>query len=979
MSLMFWLTDVVGPFGTFQSAKTVESTHHFGVISMSIVNQVSQLYIGILGRAADRAGLEYWVQQVQTGKLTIEGVAKSFQEQPEWINGNGQLDRAGILNELYKNLFGREATGVDKAYWVLGEGASVPLEKLVLALIAPGAALGNDALVLAARTDAAVNFSFSDVDTTDLAAATAAIADVGSGVSFSLTTGVDTLVGTSGNDQFVSGNTTWNVGDSIDGGAGVDRLTIANENQDVTLAGRTLTSVEKLTILNVDPGSGAQDFNFANQMLDEVTVDFAGTENLSYVYLDNLRADTDLVVTNVVADGYEIYRNYDGVYSTLTGSVSQSNTFSNIDGTANDDYLYFENYAYFSQAAELNLTETWENIVNGGTTSTGSDDSYAYSYNYIDLVADNATVNVTYNLTDVVVPDGYSYIITYIDNESTAGKEDTVNVTYNLDNVDGLYAYVDTHNSGNDGEADTVTINANGVANTDGSNDFELDYFETLNINVTGDSDLGYVDVYVAAADQTINIAANADLTIGTLDEADDYKVVANISGSGDVTIGFNGDNKGLTVNAGTATGNLTLEVGSDATYATVVTAGSGDDKITLLNAFELNTDADAFLQVLDGGDGVDTFEIDAADLVNSQALLNADVTDFSDAIKNFERLSLTTFTTQVIDGTTLGFNDITIDGYTTGGSLTMEDQAKVTVTGDGTTDLAIVIDGAATGDQSVTLTLDAQGTTDATDDGLVLAALDVSDVEAISIVSNSADDDTEVADEVENDINVLDLDAAAATTITISGDSGLDLSGTLTDLETVDAADFDAGLTIDVSTAGQAVTITVGDGADDVTGSDYDDVISVGNGGNTVTGGLGLDTITLGSGATADDVDTVVFGAVADSQGVTVDVINGFQVNVQATTDTNSDDIVDATDIINDKIDLSAVVMGTATYAGEANGYGAVLTSLTGDATNSQAVLDTSTSTLYVDVNADGVLDSNDMAIQLTGVTDLSVDNFVF
>src|SRR5690606_25720956 len=140
-----------------------------------------------------------------------------------------------------------------------------------------------------------------------------------------------------------------------------------------------------------------------------------------------------------------------------------------------------------------------------------------------------------------------------------------------------------------------------------------------------------------------------------------------------------------------------------------------------------------------------------------------------------------------------LGFNDITIDGYTTGGSLTMEDQAKVTVTGDGTTDLTIVIDGAATGDQSVTLTLDAQGTTDATDDGLVLAALDVSDVEAISIVSNSADDDTEVADEVENDINVLDLDAAAATTITISGDSGLALIGTLTDLETVDAADFDA------------------------------------------------------------------------------------------------------------------------------------------------------------------------------------------
>jgi len=152
-----------------------------------------------------------------------------------------------------------------------------------------------------------------------------------------------------------------------------------------------------------------------------------------------------------------------------------------------------------------------------------------------------------------------------------------------------------------------------------------------------------------------------------------------------------------------------------------------------------------------------------------------------------------------------------------------------------------------------------------------------------------------------------------------------------------------------------------------------------VGNGGNTVVGGQGLDTITLGSGVTENDFDAIGYNAMYESQGVTVDVIKGFQVNVQSTDDINGDTVVDGDDLINDVIDLSAVVMGNAVYSGEASGYGAVLTSLIGDATNSQAVLDVSTSTLYVDVNADAILDNNDMAITLTGVTDLSDANFVF
>ena len=61
--------------------------------------------------------------------------------------------------------------------------------------------------------------------------------------------------------------------------------------------------------------------------------------------------------------------------------------------------------------------------------------------------------------------------------------------------------------------------------------------------------------------------------------------------------------------------------------------------------------------------------------------------------------------------------------------------------------------------------------------------------------------------------------------------------------------------------------------------------------------------------------------------------------------------------------------------YSGGANGYGAVLTALNG--TVYQGVLDTSTSTLYIDTNGDKALTSADIAIQLTGVTSLVQADF--
>ena len=260
---------------------------------------------------------------------------------------------------------------------------------------------------------------------------------------------------------------------------------------------------------------------------------------------------------------------------------------------------------------------------------------------------------------------------------------------------------------------------------------------------------------------------------------------------------------------------------------------------------------------------------------------------------------------------------------------------------------------------------------------------------------------------------STITLAGDAFETLNISGLTGLTVLGdheALFTVETVDAADLAGDFSIDLTGNENDVTVTAGDGDNSITGGlgddsitsgvgyntidggagddsitvgaaglidggDGNDSITVGDGGSVITGGAGLDTIALGSGVTEDDVDTIVFGDVTDSQGTTVDVISGFQVDVQSTDDINADEVVDELDIINDVLDFTAI--GEGVYAGEANGYGAVLTSLALGAAN--AVLDTSTSTLYFDVDASGTLDDADMAIQLTGVTDLSEANFAW
>lgn len=82
----------------------------------SISTFMDRLYEQILGRNADEAGKEYWSELIQSGKMSRADVIKSFLGSEEFRNRN--LGNEDFIEALYQSFFGRAADKEGKEYWV---------------------------------------------------------------------------------------------------------------------------------------------------------------------------------------------------------------------------------------------------------------------------------------------------------------------------------------------------------------------------------------------------------------------------------------------------------------------------------------------------------------------------------------------------------------------------------------------------------------------------------------------------------------------------------------------------------------------------------------------------------------------------------------------------------------------------------------------------------------------------------------------
>jgi len=136
--------------------------------------QVQQLYVAYLGRAADKAGLDYWLDELNASPatLTLEDLRANFvNEQPEYADAYAGLTRSETVSKIYLNLFGRPADAAGLTYWTTGAGASVSADQLLVAFIngaatADAAVVTNKVLVSEVYTSTAgANYSQADATT----------------------------------------------------------------------------------------------------------------------------------------------------------------------------------------------------------------------------------------------------------------------------------------------------------------------------------------------------------------------------------------------------------------------------------------------------------------------------------------------------------------------------------------------------------------------------------------------------------------------------------------------------------------------------------------------------------------------------------------------------------------------------------------------------------------------------------------------
>jgi hypothetical protein len=131
------------PFNEFYNASTVQSLSHIDLLQMealgfhtagsspsalfgttthdpnSLGGQVYLIYDGLLGRAPDPLGLEYWVSRAQAGE-SIHDITAGFLSSPEFTSDYGpyqQISAQAFVGDIYLNVLHRPAEAGGLQYW----------------------------------------------------------------------------------------------------------------------------------------------------------------------------------------------------------------------------------------------------------------------------------------------------------------------------------------------------------------------------------------------------------------------------------------------------------------------------------------------------------------------------------------------------------------------------------------------------------------------------------------------------------------------------------------------------------------------------------------------------------------------------------------------------------------------------------------------------------------------------------------------
>ena len=153
--------------------------------------QITQLYVGMFGRAADCDGYAFWLAQSNSGAAIVD-IAYSFSQSPEYLTTYGGLGDQALINTIYDNLFNRAPDAEGNAYWLNELANGKPTARLLIDIIS--GAQGNDRLILENTAIVAKDWMDRSPEAFDIVAAREAISSIndtqpvtGNGITVNIT------------------------------------------------------------------------------------------------------------------------------------------------------------------------------------------------------------------------------------------------------------------------------------------------------------------------------------------------------------------------------------------------------------------------------------------------------------------------------------------------------------------------------------------------------------------------------------------------------------------------------------------------------------------------------------------------------------------------------------------------------------------------------------------------------------------------
>jgi len=833
--IKYWLSSSSGISSAREFADKIYAQDEYKkstVGTKSTEEQVNQLYVNLFGRQADASGLLYWTGEIENGSLSLSNIAfdliAAANNPLEANSSQGALDAKALASKVSAAEAFTTSLESDTAGILAYQPESTDPWK-------SGASFASAVSFIATATDSntptAADVSAAVVTMSSAKPSTGSAA---SGQTFKFTKSTDALVGDSGNDTFTGillgaglDGTTAQPGDSIEGGAGTDTFTISAAGA-ITGADYTVAAVSTTGVEKVLIS------NFETSTFNTI-VDTALMSGLTTIGLGSSSATGDTTFTGLKSIISSEMRNGSGDLTLTYNSAP-------IDGSSDTQTL--------NVSALTNGTFTVDGVETLGITS--------------ELVKSKLKDVSGSALTKITVDGAAKLTVT------DALTEKTIDASASTGGVD-LTLGVTTAQTVTGGSGDDVIRAFTGVASTDtisGGSGTDTLTLEIGDATYDGKSTGSNKQLSAVSGIETLEVStthANATVELDNVTGiktlvADDTSIELVIAGANSQT-----DGTATVVVAGNTytTGTLDMSSGTNTVDHAIIATALADK----INAADDGTTA-----------------------VATAASLNIRRSDGDILTATFSKTSITNYTgTQQADETisfTKAAGDEVLDIYKAGTvKLRLADPS-------GTEDVA---------------NINLKTNTDNKATAQTIADVDVKNTETVNLsVTGMKDGVTKTLSAFSGD-NTL-------TTLNITGDSDFELTDLGTDnakLATVNASTSTGDLTLKGTSAGATFgqTITTGVGNDllafDTGELTEHDVVDLG--GNTVlsTGKMGTDTVT----------HTGNHGSAVNQQKLTVSNVEDLQLTAAGGAGNAGTFYLDTSTFTNvDKVSVAAA-SGTAKF----------------------------------------------------------------